>query len=104
MNRIWNNNDEEKGSYDDVVRNIPLWLKQFPDAATKVTISHSDLPYIAESVLHLYSLGIHNVNINCVFEDVWLDGDDNLFVEQLIMLADKIIEQRLLKIIHVPFF
>ncbi len=104
LNRIWNNNDEEKGSYDDVVRNIPLWLKQFPDAATKVTISHSDLPYIAESVLHLYSLGIHNVNINCVFEDVWLDGDDNLFVEQLIMLADKIIEQRLFENYSCSFF
>ncbi len=93
LNRIWKHRDDdtERGSYDDVVRNIPLWLSQFPDAATKVTISSADIPYICESVLHLYSLGIKEVNINCVFEDVWHDGDDLLFEEQLMKLADAII-------------
>ncbi len=85
-----------KGSYEDVVRNIPLWLKQFDgESSTKVTISSADIPYICESVLHLYSLGIHEVNINCVFEDVWKDGDDALFEKQLMQLADAIIDGRL---------
>lgn len=92
MNRIWKDDGEERGSYDDVVRNIPLWIKQFPTAGTKVTISHGDIPYVAESVLHLYSLGIHDVNINCVFEDVWNENDDKLFEEQLMQLADAIID------------
>ena len=39
LNRIWKGSGPERGSYDDVVRNIPLWLSQFPDGATKVTIS-----------------------------------------------------------------
>jgi len=90
LNRIYKGNG--KGSYKDVVRNIPLWLKQFPGGSTKVTISSEDIPYIKESVLHLYSLGIHEVNINCVFEDVWKEGDDVLFEEQLIQLADEIID------------
>lgn len=94
LNRIWKGVGAERGSYDDVVRNIPLWLEQFPGASTKVTISSSDIPYICESVLHLYSLGIHEVNINCVFENVWKEGDDSLFEEQLIKLADAIIEHR----------
>ena len=92
MNRIWKGNGPERGSYIDVVRNIPLWLSQFANAGTKVTISSADIPYIKESVLHLYSLGIHEVNINVVFEDVWDDGDDKLFENQLIELADAIIE------------
>ena len=102
LNRIWKTLDmeqgimpkpeDEHGSYDDVVKNIPLWLEQFPDAGTKVTISSADIPYIKESVLHLYSLGIHEVNINCVFEDVWKDGDDKLFEQQLTELADAIID------------
>lgn len=99
LNRIWKTKDgfapkpeEEKGSYEDVVKNIPLWLEQFPNAATKVTISSADIPYICESVLHLYSLGIHEVNINVVFEDVWEDGDDKRFEEQLMLLADAIID------------
>ena len=94
LNRIYKQNgDEERGSYDDVVKNIPLWLKQFPYAGTKVTISSEDIPYIKESVLHLFSLGIHEVNINCVFEDVWKEGDDKLFELQLLELADKIIDE-----------
>lgn len=90
LNRVYK--ITERGSYKDVVRNIPLWLGQFPNAGTKVTISSADIPYITESVLHLYSLGIHEVNINVVFEDVWKDGDDKLFEEQLITLADAVID------------
>lgn len=92
LNRIWKGNGPERGSYEDVVRNIPLWLKQFPYGGTKVTISSADIPYIKESVMHLYALGIHEVNINCVFEDVWSDGDDTLYEEQLMNLADAIID------------
>ena len=92
LNRIYKGIIPEKGSYEDVVRNIPLWLQQFPEGGTKVTISSADLPYVKDSVLHLYSLGIHEVNINCVFEDVWKEGDEELFEEQLISLADAIID------------
>ena len=101
LNRVWKQptadangltQPSERGSYKDVVKNIPLWLSQFPDAGTKVTISSADIPYINESVLHLYSLGIHQVNINVVFEDVWQEGDDKRFEEQLMLLADAIID------------
>ena len=100
LNRVWKKPMEEangltmpseRGSYKDVVKNIPLWLEQFPNGGTKVTISSLDIPYIAESVLHLYSLGIHQVNINVVFEDVWQEGDDKRFENQLVQLADAII-------------
>ena len=114
LNRIWKtvemeqgitpNPEDERGSYDDVVRNIPLWLSQFPKAATKVTISSADIPYIKESVLHLYSLGIHEVNINCVFENVWNEGDDLKFEEQLMQLADAIIDNGLYKEYACSFF
>lgn len=95
LNRVYKHS--ERGSYQDVVRNIPLWLSQFPNAGTKVTISSPDIPYIKESVLHLYSLGIKDVSINCVFEDVWKEGDDLLFEEQLTELADEIIDNDLYK-------
>lgn len=102
INRIYKGNG--KGSYQDVVRNISLWLEQFPHGGTKVTISSADIPYIKESVLHLYSLGIHEVNINCVFEKVWNDGDDKLFEKQLIKLADAIIDNGFYKDYACSFF
>jgi uncharacterized protein len=101
LNRVYKSG---KGSYNDVVRNIPLWLEQFPNASTKVTISSPDIPYIKESVLHLYSLGIKEVNINCVFEDVWNENDDTIFEEQLIELADTIIDGEYYKDYACSFF
>lgn len=95
INRVYKNS--EKGSYNDVVRNIPLWLEQFPGESTKVTISSADIPYICESVLHLFSLGIRTVNMNCVFENVWKKDDEIIFEKQLRQLADIIIERELYK-------
>ena len=103
LNRVYKGNDE-RGSYDDVVRNIPLWLEQFPNSSTKVTISSDDIPYIKESVVHLMDLGIHEVNINCVFEDVWKENDDKLFEQQLLELADHIIDNDLYKENTCSFF
>jgi uncharacterized protein len=102
INRIYKNSG--KGSYLDVVKNIPIWMEQFPFESTKVTISSADIPYIKESVLHIYSLGIHQVNINCVFEDVWKEGDDLLFEEQLVELADVIIDNDYYKDYVCTFF
>lgn len=93
LNRVYKNSG--KGSYDDVVRNIPLWLSQFPNDSTKVTLSSEDLPYVCESVLHLFHLGIHRIYMNCVNEQVWKDGDDLVFENQLIMLADEMIDKEL---------
>ena len=101
LNRIYRNG---KGSYDDVVKNIPLWQKQFPKEGTKVTISSDDIPYIKESVLHLYDLGIHEIHINCVFEDVWKEGDDKNFEKQLVELADEIIDNDLYKDFSCSFY
>lgn len=102
LNRVYK--DSERGSYEDVVKNIPLWLEQFPGGSTKVTISHEDLPFIKESVLHLFSLGIHEVNINVVFENVWEEGDDIIFEDQLIQLADEILKNQLFKDYKCSFF
>lgn len=105
LNRIWLTDDGvERGSYDDVVRNIPLWLEQFPKGGTKVTISSADIPFIKDSVLHLYSIGIHEVNINVVFENVWNEGDDTKFENQLIELADAIIDDEYYKDYACSFF
>lgn len=81
-----------RGSYNNVVKEIPLWLKQFPKSSTKVTIAREDLPYIKESILHLWELGIKYINSNLIFENVWEDGDDHIFEDQLIQLADDIIK------------
>lgn len=95
LNRVYKNSN--KGSYKEVIKSIPLWLQQFPGASTKVTIAHANINNVRDSILHLFSLGIHNVPANVVNEAAWEEGDDILFEEQLISLANAIIDRDLYK-------
>lgn len=81
-----------RGSYDDIVKNVKLWQEQFPGATTKVTIGHDDLCYLKDSVIHLWNIGLDIVPANIIFEDVWEDGDDVIYYNQLRDLADYIID------------
>ncbi|URZ05982.1 radical SAM peptide maturase, CXXX-repeat target family [Clostridium felsineum] len=92
------------GSYDDVLKNVPLWLKQFPEASTKATFAHDDLPYLKDSIISLWNNGIKIVAANVVFESAWHDGDDTIFEEQLKKLADYVLENKMWEEYSVRFF
>lgn len=92
------------GSYEQVVKSIPLWREQFPEEGTKMTISHNDLPYVFDSVKHLISLNIKKIDINPVLENIWEPGDDEILEHQLIMCADYIIENHLEQTIDLSCF
>lgn len=92
------------GSYDQVVKSIPLWRSQFPNEGTKMTISHNDLPYVFDSVRHLISLNIHKIDINPVLENVWCSGDDKILEQQLVRCADFIIDNHLEHVVDLSCF
>ena len=50
-----------KGTYDSIINNVKLWIRQYPESESRMTISHDDLPFVKESVLHLLELGIKNI-------------------------------------------
>jgi sulfatase maturation enzyme AslB (radical SAM superfamily) len=83
------------GSYDDVVKNVPLWLEQFPGASTKATFAHEDLPYLKESIVNIWDLGVKTIYANVVFEDVWHDGDDLIYEQQIRELGDYVLENEM---------
>lgn len=84
-----------KGSYTTILPNIKLWTKQFSRPATKMTISHEDLPYVKDSLIHLMHLGIKVIDVNPILEDVWEDGDDVILENQLMLVADYMIDHSL---------
>lgn len=85
-----------EGSYDKLLPNVNLWVKQFGKEAMSMTvISHGDLPYLSESVIHLITLGIKSIVVSMVVEDVWQEGDDKIFEKELMIIADYIIDHRL---------
>lgn len=92
------------GSYDDVRKIIPLWQKQFGGDTTKATFSHDDLPYLKDSIINLWEMGIKSVAANVVFENSWSTSDPQVFKEQLYALADYIIENDLWDKYSVRFF
>lgn len=93
LNRKYANGN---GSYDDLIPNVRLWIEQFEEKATSfMVISHDDLPYLSESVIHLITLGIKDVVVSLVVEDVWIEGDGEIFEKELMAIADYIINNRL---------
>lgn len=92
------------GSFDAVRKNVPLWLSQMPNTVTKSTFSHDDLPHLKDSIIALWGMGIKAVAANVVFEDVWAEGDDDVFEAQLKALADHVIENQLYDDFSVRFF
>ncbi len=83
-----------RGSYDYIYKNLGLWKSQFVPS-TKMTFASEDLKYLKESVIDLWEKGIEDVSANVVYENVWKEGDDQLFEEQLKELADYIIDNDL---------
>ena len=84
-----------KGSYAIVEKNYKMAVEQGFTDSTKVTFGSEDLKYIKESIIHLWSMGIQDVPANIVYENVWKDGDEDIYQEQLILLADYIIDNHL---------
>ena len=81
------------GSYDTIIKNVPLWREQF-GANTKATFASDDLPLLKDSIVDLWTHDIV-VSANVVFEDVWKDGDDIIYEDQLKALADYAIDNDL---------
>ncbi|MCI8332110.1 MAG: radical SAM peptide maturase, CXXX-repeat target family [Clostridiales bacterium] len=92
------------GSYDDVIKALPLWFAQAGGISTKATFAHDDLPYLKDSIVNLWNLGIKYVMANVVFENVWEENDEAVFEKELRALADYVIDNRLWDKCSVRFF
>jgi len=93
QNRVYH---DGRGTYADVLKNVPLWLKQqrplSKELSTKVTINHENLPLFRRGIVYLLKeLDIPVVHANTIFEDVWQSGDEELFERELVQLADDLV-------------
>ena len=102
LNRIFANGE---GSYDKLIPNVKLWIEQFRDEAKPfLVISHNDLPYLSESIIHLISLGLSDIFVSLVVENVWKKGDDKIFENELMIVADYLINNRLWNKVFIASF
>lgn len=91
-------------SFDALMEGFPYWRKQFWWCSTKSTLNHESIPYVFESIKFLHSLCMKHMYMNTVSEDVWQDGDDKLFYDQLIKSADYILDNKLYKEKYISLF
>lgn len=92
------------GSYEDVIKNLPMYLEENYNPSTKSTFASADLPFLKDSIIHLWDLGFKDVESNLVYEDVWKAGDPEIFEEQLKELADYMFESGRYKTNSVAYF
>ncbi len=82
------------GSFDSVMDSFLFWRERFPDCAIKATVNPEALPYIPKSHKFFYDIGLKDVFMNTIFEDVWQPGDDEIYYNALIETADFLLEDR----------
>ena len=102
LNRVFANGC---GSYDKMLPNVQLWINQFQEKAMSFTVvSHNDLPFFSESIIHNIELGIKTLSVTLVVEDVWESGDEIIFERELIKVADYIIDKKLWTTVSISSF
>jgi len=86
-----------RGSYQDVVNSAKLMLQQLPYCTIKATFGRGDIKYFKDSLVHFIELGfqLENIFANVVYEDCWEDDDDIIFEQQLVKLADYMIDSNI---------
>ena len=85
------------GSYELAVRTAKEARAMGYDVGTKLTFAHDNIPFLGDAVKNMLALGFRDIRGNCVFEDVWKDGDAKIYYEQLKNVADYFIDNGLSK-------
>lgn len=81
------------GSFDVAMKachHYQMFYGKLP--GSKMTIAHSNIPYITQAVSAMMDEGYDSINLNCVYEDGWADDDPNKLYYQLKGLADVLID------------
>ena len=88
-----------RGSFDRAFAASEHWRTHYlaPGArpTTKITVAPGNLPYVAEAVIEYLQAGYPEININCVFENVWEKKHARMWYDQLIQIADYAIDNDL---------
>lgn len=83
-----------KGSYEIVEKAFKHAQSNHNLDSSKITIAPENVIYLAKAIKHLSDMGVHDLNANVVYEDVWVpERDTYLFYDQLIQLADWFIDE-----------
>lgn len=83
-----------KGSYDLAESALKEAINDSTSKSTKLTLAPENVEFLYEAALNLWeNVGLSFIHSNCVFEDVWTSEKSHVLYEQLIKLADYLLEE-----------
>ncbi len=83
------------GSYDLAAATAIDRLSKGEYVGSKLTLAHENLPYLSDAVKNMIDLGITDLRGNCVFEDVWKEGDATIYYNELKKVADYFLDSKI---------
>lgn len=93
------------GSYDIAVRSAKHYMENYDNnLGSKMTLAPENIQYITKAVPNLIELGYTEINLNCVYEDVWSNYDALVLYTQLKELADYLIDNDLVDKIYISIY
>lgn len=82
-----------KGSYKLAEYALKETIKNSTSKNTKLTLAPENIEYLYEAVVNLWeNVGLQFVHANCVYEDVWTKEKSLVLYEQMIKIADYLLE------------
>lgn len=98
-------NFQGEGSYDIAIAAAKDYMAKYDNLLpTKMTLTHENLSYLSASIENLIQEGYQQIHFNCVYENVWKENDDIIFYNELIKIADYLIEKKLYNKIYISIF
>lgn len=83
-----------RGSYHLAESALKDTLKTSISKSTKLTLAPENVDYLYDAALNLWeNVGLQFIHSNCVFENVWTPEKAHVLYEQLIKLADYLLEE-----------
>lgn len=93
------------GSYDRAIEAVHLHRKLYNDLpGTKMTLAPENIMYTKEALLNLINEGYTFIPFNCIFEEGWNISHAKILYQQLVEIADYLIQNNLYNKINLKMF
>ena len=91
-------------SYDIAVAGAQDWMNQGNYMGSKITIAPGNVDYLFDAIVHMIDLGYEDINANTVYEKGWDLNLARKYYDQLIKIADYLIDKELYDDIFISLF
>ena len=97
--------EDGSGSYDIAMAAVRHYIDVLGGRmGSKMTLAPENIGFLYEAVISLIDNGYDDINLNCVYENVWQPEHAVVLYHQLKKLADYLIENNLVEIISLSIF